>query len=290
MLAIHVKPPRQTFHDLTTVETGSATGEGWRAASLEFEIEQAKDITVRHKKHMLFCAPDSRSSSSPRWRWDSDGEFHKGPLYLLLPVNVDVTARFEPGEYRALIFEFDDKLLRAITPVSLSPPNWAICGLNTTTHHLIRLTLEELTGGQADSMEISQDLVQCLLVCAARMSAQPRQQGYAIEPSEAVEETTAQIMQNVRANRPALVGMSDLTGMSERHLQRKFRDEMGMSLQDYAANFRIELAREMLSDPELALKTIGYSLGYANPSHFTRSFKAATGMTPSAFRRNLLKD
>jgi len=47
----------------------------------------------------------------------------------------------------------------------------------------------------------------------------------------------------------------------------------------------VERARRMLEDPSFALATIALEAGFADQSHFTRTFRRATGFTPREYRR-----
>lgn len=78
--------------------------------------------------------------------------------------------------------------------------------------------------------------------------------------------------------------IADLVHFHPVYLSRFFKSRTGTSLSQYIVNRRIEKAKALLSQSELQVSHIVHRLGYYNPSHFTRTFKQATGFTPSQYR------
>jgi AraC-like DNA-binding protein len=72
-------------------------------------------------------------------------------------------------------------------------------------------------------------------------------------------------------------------GIGPRTLQRRLR-ERGMTFRNMADDVRLDLARKMLADPNIALAEIAHRLGYSQPSAFHRAFRRATATTPRLFR------
>jgi AraC family transcriptional regulator len=53
----------------------------------------------------------------------------------------------------------------------------------------------------------------------------------------------------------------------------------------FVENERMSRARAMILAGKLSVSEIAMALGYSEHSHFTRRFKAKTGVTPSEFAR-----
>ncbi|WP_299014681.1 helix-turn-helix domain-containing protein [uncultured Photobacterium sp.] len=70
--------------------------------------------------------------------------------------------------------------------------------------------------------------------------------------------------------------------MSERSLQRKFKQEFGMSLKDYIIKFRFQQAKLMLRQGD-RISDVALSCGFNEPSYFSACFKRCFGMTPSQY-------
>jgi sterol desaturase/sphingolipid hydroxylase (fatty acid hydroxylase superfamily)/AraC-like DNA-binding protein len=84
--------------------------------------------------------------------------------------------------------------------------------------------------------------------------------------------------------------LAALVGAPEHRLRKLINGTLGhRNFADYVNGRRIEAAKTALSDPEQALKsvsTIAYELGFASLGPFNRAFRAATGVTPTAWRQH----
>ena len=68
------------------------------------------------------------------------------------------------------------------------------------------------------------------------------------------------------------------------------RREMGITPQTFLQTKLIDRAKSLLASQELTINEIAEELGFSYPNHFARLFRQKTGMSPSAFRRQLLKE
>jgi AraC family transcriptional regulator len=68
------------------------------------------------------------------------------------------------------------------------------------------------------------------------------------------------------------------------HLAREFRRWYRCAVGEYVRRVRVEFARDALLATDAPLFEIAYRAGFADHSHFTRTFKRLTGMTPYEFR------
>lgn len=68
------------------------------------------------------------------------------------------------------------------------------------------------------------------------------------------------------------------------------RREMGITPQAFLQTKLIDRAKALLASQELTINEIAEELGFSYPNHFARLFRQKTGMSPSAFRRQLLKE
>ncbi|MBS1708797.1 MAG: helix-turn-helix domain-containing protein [Armatimonadetes bacterium] len=82
-----------------------------------------------------------------------------------------------------------------------------------------------------------------------------------------------------------LGALAERVGVHEAHLARTFRRINGCTVGDYVRFLRLERAKAKLADPGLSLSTIALEAGFYDQAHFSREFKKAFGMTPSAFRK-----
>lgn len=68
------------------------------------------------------------------------------------------------------------------------------------------------------------------------------------------------------------------------------RREMGITPQAFLQTKLIDRAKSLLASQELTINEIAEELGFSYPNHFARLFRQKTGMSPSAFRKQLLKE
>ena len=81
-----------------------------------------------------------------------------------------------------------------------------------------------------------------------------------------------------------LRSLSRTLGYSEYYTTRKFREISGMQLRDYLRRRRLAFALREVRDSERSLLDIALDYGFSSHEAFTRAFKDAYGVTPSAYR------
>lgn len=89
-------------------------------------------------------------------------------------------------------------------------------------------------------------------------------------------------------------GLADRLKAPEYRLRRLINQRLGhRNFNAYVNGFRLEAARTALADParrELSVLAIALDAGFQSIGPFNRAFKAATGTTPTEFRRQKLAD
>lgn len=66
------------------------------------------------------------------------------------------------------------------------------------------------------------------------------------------------------------------------------KKETGRSALEYIQQKTMDVAKEMLAQPDKTIGEIAYSLGYQYPQYFSRAFKKAVGCTPAEYRRSFV--
>ena len=77
-------------------------------------------------------------------------------------------------------------------------------------------------------------------------------------------------------------------GMSETVLKTNFKNCFGTTIYGYLFDYRMNMAKRLLSDSNLTITEIGDQTGYEYPSHFTTAFKRKFGISPAEYRRRKL--
>src|SRR4029450_3017655 len=84
---------------------------------------------------------------------------------------------------------------------------------------------------------------------------------------------------------PTLDELAAAVGVHPTHLSRVFRQFERCTVGDYIREVRVDYARRRLLTSNEPLIEIALAAGFADQTHFTRSFKRVTGMTPAEYRR-----
>jgi two-component system response regulator YesN len=78
--------------------------------------------------------------------------------------------------------------------------------------------------------------------------------------------------------------LSETFHISPSYLSRIFKRETGLGVLAYLQAQRMEQAKLLLRSTSLRIRDIAVRVGYVSDQTFTRTFKNATGLTPSAYR------
>lgn len=74
-------------------------------------------------------------------------------------------------------------------------------------------------------------------------------------------------------------------GVSERHLRRALRRELGVSPVELAQTHRLLLAKRLLAETALPVTDVAFASGFESLRRFNVTFRERYGMSPSALRR-----
>lgn len=86
-----------------------------------------------------------------------------------------------------------------------------------------------------------------------------------------------------------LTGLATSLDVHPVHLSRDFSKYFGTTLGDYIRAIRVQRALTLLPNQELSLTDISFECGFADQSHFIRSFKSYYQVTPLHYRKFLLR-
>lgn len=80
------------------------------------------------------------------------------------------------------------------------------------------------------------------------------------------------------------------TGFSKYYFERLFKEYTNTSFYQYLINCRISRAKQLLVNNHLSVKEISYRCGFSSTAAFSKSFRQATGSSPSQFRKMYGRD
>lgn len=96
------------------------------------------------------------------------------------------------------------------------------------------------------------------------------------------------VLQHIHTNYGSDITLDELACIacvSKTHLAHLFRSRLGISPLRYLLQVRIETAKRLLGTSPLPIHEIASQVGFADPLYFSRAFKAASGLSPRAYRQ-----
>jgi AraC-like DNA-binding protein len=82
----------------------------------------------------------------------------------------------------------------------------------------------------------------------------------------------------------SLRGLSQRFGMNEFLLKKRFKEITGTTVFAYLRDSRLHRAEKLLRESSASILEIANQVGFSNPSHFARAFRARFGTLPKGYR------
>jgi transcriptional regulator GlxA family with amidase domain len=83
----------------------------------------------------------------------------------------------------------------------------------------------------------------------------------------------------------SVLELARLLNLSGSRLGHLFRNQVGVDLESYLRNARLQKAADLLRHTELSIKAIAALVGYRHASSFDRGFKKRFELEPADYRR-----
>lgn len=174
--------------------------------------------------------------------------------------SVEIMIWFDPATVAARAIRL--RSLSQLIPLSRSEINIPISQLLQLSSHLQTCS---------EAVRLSQKITQALL---------PEYE--TVEPiDERVALTLSAFQDSALLNQPhPLKDLAQTVNLSEGRLRHLFREELGVTIQQYWIGHRLLVAIRRFNSDEF-LTEIAHDAGFADLAHFSRAFRASFGMTPS---------
>lgn len=94
----------------------------------------------------------------------------------------------------------------------------------------------------------------------------------------------------INRNAGSPIGVDEVVAsvpLSRRELQRRFLQVTGRTIHASILEARMTIAKRLLRNPEYIVDAVAELSGFGSRQHFTKTFKAQTGITPAKYRRDL---
>lgn len=82
----------------------------------------------------------------------------------------------------------------------------------------------------------------------------------------------------------SLEKLAEKLNLSASYISSCFKKQMGISIMKYAKKIRIDRAKVLLTTTDISILDLSVSLGFYDQSHFSKTFKKFTGVSPSKYR------
>lgn len=96
-------------------------------------------------------------------------------------------------------------------------------------------------------------------------------------------ESLLDIIERDYAKGPSLQDLSDALHLSPSRICHLFKDVCGVTYSSYLLCRKVEEGERLLTCANKSITHIAYQIGFANPSHFCRSFKEHFNITPTSY-------
>jgi AraC-like DNA-binding protein len=156
----------------------------------------------------------------------------------------------------------------------------------TQMEKTLELLTDEVVKREAGYSQVIQGLVTKLLLDTARAvtnvhipSAQTLR-----SPGDAAVNL---MMRYLHDNYDRPLGIRDVVSqvhLSERHARRLFLEATGKSIKQYLILLRLGVAKQRLLSEKVSVSEIAFAVGFNDVRHFSTTFRALEGVTPSEFR------
>jgi AraC-like DNA-binding protein len=213
----------------------------------------------------------------------------RGRVYLIFPHQFHHYLDIKTGELNWLFITFECARAGKLDPLRNSPRV-----LEGGALDMLAGLMEDYLGappGPGRGFELVFNLSRLLQLLLAAREANCAVAGGSTPLEETHGEILRTINTHVRANLDKTLTLADIaeyTGYSISHLRAIFRKQLGVSLGAYVRDSRMSTAAAMLNEPEPdSVEAISKACGFTSIFAFSRAFKTAMGVPPTAYHKFL---
>ena len=179
------------------------------------------------------------------------------------------------------------------------PQDLSILGVDNDT---VACSFAEVPISSIDpnSLEVGKTAARILAATMARPPKNKFHKIHYVKPGEITERASTEFMpvdppwlgkalMHIEKNMRRPVPASEIFALAERSstfVENVFKAKLGMPVQAYVTSVKMREARRLLSNPDLRISEIAYQCGFTSHQYFCRTFSAAFGSSPKAYRRS----
>lgn len=147
--------------------------------------------------------------------------------------------------------------------------------------------LEEYDSGRLYSDEILQVEILHLLLLFAREYKTATEEGESRDIYRRHKEAVKSAISFIEENYSEKLTLEDVckhSMISKTYFCYLFKMMTQQTFVEYLVNIRVNRAKQLLLDPDWSITQITHEVGFNDSSHFSRTFRKATGLSPREFR------
>ena len=191
------------------------------------------------------------------------------------------------GPMFLLATSVDDDLVgrRAMKSVAMTGLK-AVLSEPTIAHLSLSLesALDDPTRANRSFVEFACSTIRAFIASRLTVSATVKTNGGGLAPWQ--QRCATELLHSGIEGHVPVADVARACGLSESHFVRAFRQSTGLPPHQWVLARRIERSKELLScSPSQSLSEVAIACGFADQSHFTRTFSRLAGLAPGAWRR-----
>ena len=247
------------------------------AISVTETVYAEKSIVPKHShRHACFCLV-LQGGYTEQYRKTA---LECKPSHLVFrPAEETHSDNFGDSKAHCFIVEFKSEWLARFHNSALILNSPAIFRENSLIWLMMKLRSELREADDATPMVIESGMLE-LIARAWRSAAAKNSERKAPRWLEQAKE----ILHEEFSEHLTLSGIAEIVGVHPAYLTTAFRQHYRCSIGEYLRRVRIEFACREISATEAPLVDIALAAGFSHQSHFSRTFKRFTGLTPAQYR------
>lgn len=149
--------------------------------------------------------------------------------------------------------------------------------------------LREMENQETDYMKVCHNLLEALIIKLTRrtnytVEILPLQKKVSRECSRAKRYIDSSFSEEITLDK-----LAGIARLNKYYFAHTFTEVYGISPMNYLTQKRIFVSQELLTSTDMSLSEISQQCGFSSSSYFSQSFRKICGMTPTAYRRQFLK-
>ena len=227
---------------------------------------------------------------------DSSYFINAGDVVLIDKDEVHKTSSADDNPHSRIVMNFNEEYVAPVAeqlgvdPLSVFHQNVKVISGSMKEQARVEEILERLLSYEGKATPEA-DAMRRLLICELLLFLQECLANQALRKTEShrisnttIDAVTGYIAANYREDL-TLSGIAAQFYLNPYYLSRLFKRITNMNLVEYINSVRLRAAKDMLETTPMKIAEVAEASGFSTTAHFTRMFKAATGLPPQQYRK-----